>query len=497
MRGPVQPGEVIAGKYRVERKLGAGAMGVVVSATHLKLEQRVAIKLMLDAPRARPDLVARFVREGRASAKIKGEHVARVLDVGELDGGTPYIVMEYLEGVDLAALLKREGAMEPSRAVGYVLEACEAVGEAHSLGIVHRDLKPANLFLATLPGGARLVKVLDFGVSKAGGDLAASGLGLTSAEAMLGSPLYTSPEQLRSSRDADARSDLWSLGVILYELLAGRTPFRGDIITELLIDIMTNRPPPIGRAGVPPELEAAVLRCLRRPPEERFADVAEFAAALAPFGPPGAEEMAERVACVLYGAERPRSVPPRSAGSPRSARPVTTSAGPTSRSIGATAHSGAPGPGPEPGWRGPVTLVAFAGALVGLVAIATIALLRPAAPRATAIAPLDAPSARATNASPPAAPPPDPAAPTPAPDPTVQPASAPAAVAPASAIGAGEGAPTAPEGSAKAPEAKAAPEGPGKRPPKGASTAPPSRPNAPAARPPVAAPPTAFDMPIK
>ncbi|HEU4406519.1 MAG TPA: serine/threonine-protein kinase [Polyangiaceae bacterium] len=492
---PVRPGEVIAGKYRVERKLGAGAMGLVVSATHLQLEQRVAIKLMLDAPRARPDLVARFVREGRAAAKIKGEHVARVLDVGELEGGAPYIVMEYLEGLDLAALLKREGPMEAERVVGYLLEACEALAEAHALGIVHRDLKPANLFLAKQPDGSQVIKVLDFGVSKTGGDLAASGLGLTAAEAMLGSPLYTSPEQLRSSREADARSDLWSLGVILYELLAGRTPFRGEVITELVVDIMLNPPPPIGRADVPPELEAAVVRCLSRAREERFGDVAELAAALAPFGPPGAEEAAERVARVLYP-NRPRSLPPPRSTPPRSGRAAATSGGPTARSIEGSARSDAPGPPPGPAWRGLAMLVGFGGALAGLVAIVTLALLRPGAPRVSASSSVDLASARPAAGAPSAAAPPrDPPAAAPTLAPPSPAAAAPEASASAAPATPGRGASTA-KASAKASEPAAAAEGPGKRPPRGHVASPPTRPTGAAARPPAAAP-TAFDMPIK
>ncbi|HEU4409644.1 MAG TPA: protein kinase [Polyangiaceae bacterium] len=301
MSAVVRMGDIVAGKYRVERVLGKGAMGVVVAATHVELEQRVAIKLMTGDLLERPEMLARFRQEARAVAKLKNAHVARVLDVGELAGGAPFMVMEYLEGQDLAALLSSRGPLPAAEAAGYVLEACEALAEAHARGIVHRDLKPENLYLATMPDGSSLVKLLDFGIAKGPSE---PGLRLTSAAAVMGSPLYMPPEQLRSARDVDARSDIWSLGVILYELLAGRTPFGGDDLTELVADVMNNPPPPLGRADLPAGLEAVVVRCLRRERDERYADVASLASALAPFGPPAARASAERASRVLKAAAR-------------------------------------------------------------------------------------------------------------------------------------------------------------------------------------------------
>ena len=217
---PVKLGEMLAGKYRVERVLGAGGMGVVVLARHVQLDQLVALKFLLAQSLTNPKVVARFEREARAVVKLKSEHVARVLDVGTMEAGAPYIVMEYLEGEDLSQTVERRGPLPVAEAVDYLLQACEALAEAHGMGIVHRDLKPGNLFLTRRVDGKSLVKVLDFGISKLEGGR--EDLALTQPAEVVGSPKYMSPEQLRASRLADARSDIWSLGVILYELITDR-----------------------------------------------------------------------------------------------------------------------------------------------------------------------------------------------------------------------------------------------------------------------------------
>ncbi len=295
----VLPGDVIAGKYRVDRVLGAGGMGVVVAATHQQLDQRVALKFLLPEVAAHEDLVARFLREARAAVKIHSEHVSRVLDVGTLGTGAPYMVMELLDGDDLEQVLARRGPLPVPEVVGYLLQACEAVAEAHSLGIVHRDLKPANLFLARRPSGPPIVKVLDFGISKA--PLSAKEKALTQEAALMGSPAYMSPEQMRASRDVDARSDIWSLGVVLHELLTQSLPFPGESVTVLITTALHEPHVPMRaqRAGIPTELQAVVDRCLEKEAERRFASMAELARALVPFGPPRCEQSLERISTVL------------------------------------------------------------------------------------------------------------------------------------------------------------------------------------------------------
>jgi serine/threonine-protein kinase len=277
-------GEVVGGKFRVMRLLGQGGMGAVFAAQHEILGREVALKLLLAEALGEPEAVKRFLNEARAASRIQGDHVARVLDVGLLDDGRPYISMELLEGEDLASVLEKHGALEPTAAVDLLLQAMEAIAEAHALGIVHRDLKPSNLFLAARPDGSTLLKVLDFGIAKvAGGDPQLQVQ--TSTKAMMGSPLYMSPEQIRSVKSADAQSDVWALGAIGYELLTGSPPFRGESIGEVFLAIVEQVPEPAHerRPGVPPELSAVLARCLQRDRALRFQNVAELAAALVPF----------------------------------------------------------------------------------------------------------------------------------------------------------------------------------------------------------------------
>jgi len=280
----IREGSVLAGKYRVDRVLGAGGMGQVVAAHHLGLDSKVAIKLLLPEMLAHKDVVARFAQEARAAARITNEHVARVFDVGTLDDGVPYMVMEYLDGFDLGEWLRRDGRLPVAQAVDFVLQACEGVAEAHGVGIVHRDLKPANLFCVSRPDGSFCIKVLDFGISK----LSAAGgsLSMTATAAVMGTPYYMSPEQMESARDVDARTDLWSLGIILFELITGRHPFGGQTLPEVCFRIATHPAPRIReqRSDVPPGVEAAILKCLEKRSTDRFSSVAELAASLAAFG---------------------------------------------------------------------------------------------------------------------------------------------------------------------------------------------------------------------
>jgi len=280
------PGTVLCGKYEVARVLGRGGMGVVVAARHLRMSRDVALKILLPALRSQPDIVARFEREGRAAAQIQGDHVARVLDVDALPDGSPFMVMELLRGNDLAEILAARGKLPHPEAVGYLLEACAGMVEAHRAGIVHRDLKPSNLFVDR-QGARPLLKILDFGISKVTDDASAS---MTATTTVFGTPLYMSPEQVRSTKNVDARADIWSLGVVLYELLAGEPPFQAPSAPAIIAAIIADRPTPIAerRPDLPAGLADALMRALEKDPAARYPDVQAFAAALAPFGPEGA-----------------------------------------------------------------------------------------------------------------------------------------------------------------------------------------------------------------
>jgi len=207
----LREGDLLAGKYRIDRVLGQGGMGLVLAAFHLELEQPVAVKVLHPELAERGDAAAPFRREARAAAKIKSEHVVRVLDVGTLDGGGAYMVMEYLEGNDLSEEMQRRGQLPVYETLDFMLQACEAVSEAHIAGIIHRDLKPANLFLSRRPDCSRVAKVLDFGISKSVVPGSTSDPSLTITSTIMGSPLYMSPEQMRSAKHVDARTDIWSL----------------------------------------------------------------------------------------------------------------------------------------------------------------------------------------------------------------------------------------------------------------------------------------------
>ena len=306
---PVKEGDILASKYRVEKVLGVGGMGVVVAAHHVDLDQRVALKFLLPNAATNEDLVNRFLREARASVRLKGSHVAKTLDVGRLEDGCPYIVMEFLDGHDLNAEIRSKAAAMPiDIACSFVLQAAEGLAEAHSLGIVHRDLKPGNLFLTRGVDGRPLVKVLDFGISKTmdtsvGGD----GLSLTNTEMLLGSPLYMSPEQMRSSKHVDERSDLWALGVIAYELLTTKLPFEASSILELCFKVsQENAPSPqMWRPDLPDALCAAVLKCLQKNAADRFSNVGELAQAFEPFALARDRGTAERALDVLGASKRP------------------------------------------------------------------------------------------------------------------------------------------------------------------------------------------------
>jgi serine/threonine-protein kinase len=306
----VREGDVLAGKYRIERLLGVGGMGVVVAARHEQLDQLVAIKFIRDDALDNDEAVERFLREARSAARLKSEHVARVLDVGRLESGAPYMVMEFLEGNDLAHTLTQDGPMAVDLAASLLTQVCEAVAEAHAAGIVHRDLKPENLFLTRTVGGSPKMKVLDFGVSKSSRLTDDPRAKLTRTRTMLGSPLYMAPEQMRSSRDVDARGDVWALGVVLFELLTGRSPFEAETMPELCLKIVSEPPLSLARLrpAVPPALVEIVERCLEKDRNKRYANASELAVALAPFVPPRNSVYSMRPPDALTGGSPPASL---------------------------------------------------------------------------------------------------------------------------------------------------------------------------------------------
>jgi serine/threonine-protein kinase len=321
-----QPGQILAGKFRVDRVLGQGGFGVVVAATHLHLNERVALKFLLPSALQNPQLVGRFLREAQAAVRIKSEHVARVSDVGQLPTGEPYMVMEYLHGQDLAGHIEQHGPLPPQQAASFLLQALEAIAEAHSLGIVHRDLKPANLFLTRRADGSTLIKVLDFGISK----MASEGQGgLTATGAIMGSPYYMSPEQLTDMKLVDVRSDIWSLGVVFFELVTGKIPFPDDgQIGQLVAAILTKPPCSVRqlRPDLRPEIDALVQRCLQKQQDARFQNVGQLAEALAPLAGEEGRVSVSRITSLTRGSSVGLEMPAPPATSTHAATSELTSA---------------------------------------------------------------------------------------------------------------------------------------------------------------------------
>ncbi|MDI1437671.1 serine/threonine-protein kinase [Polyangium sorediatum] len=286
VQSQVAVGEILAGKYRVERTLGMGGMGVVVAVTHLELRDERAIKLVR-ADLTHPQIIERFLREARVVVKLRSEHVAQVYDIGRLPTGAPFMVMELLHGDDLSALLKKRGTLPVHEAVLYVMQACDALAEAHGRGIVHRDLKPANLFLTHREDGSPCIKVLDFGVSKHVPEEGESAeLEMTSNGDIMGSPLYMAPEQMRAAREVDARADIWALGAILYKLVTGRAPFQRATTPEICMAVLGSEMAPLPsslQGGIPSGLEAVIMRCLCKDVDSRFPRALDLKAALSPY----------------------------------------------------------------------------------------------------------------------------------------------------------------------------------------------------------------------
>jgi eukaryotic-like serine/threonine-protein kinase len=401
----ISPGAVLAGKYLVGKIIGAGAVGVVLEATNIELDERVAIKCLRPEMLGDQGMVARFAREAKAAAAIKSEYVATVHDVGTTEEGVPYMVMEYLEGIDLGTLVAEKGTLSPRVAVEYALQVCEALAIAHAKGIVHRDIKPENLLLAERAGGMPIVKVLDFGISKTAltGSIFKHELPIVKTVNLMGTPLYMSPEQVRASDSVDVRSDVWSLGMVLYEILTGQTAFVANSITEICAAILEAEPRPIEmhRSDLPAGLVEVITRCLQKDATKRYPNIAELALALMPFGPKRTRLNVERAVAVL-----------RSSGHASAHLKVTSTVPPASSDLSLTPIPRAPSvpgnvsveavlPTADLPVRKPKRTAAIAIAVVVLAIAGVIAL---AAGRTGAAHPVVA----ATASAPPAPPPPPP-----------------------------------------------------------------------------------------
>jgi Protein kinase domain len=415
--GIIPIGVVLAGRYRVERVLGQGGMGVVVKAMHLQLNQPVAMKFLLPEVLGNQQVVQRFLREAQAAVRLKSEHVARVIDVGSLDSGAPYMVLEYLEGADLSNFPRSQ--LSVGGVVDLVLQACEALAEAHSLGIVHRDIKPANFFITRGSDGSPLLKVLDFGISKS----PAAGSNLTATQSVMGTPAYMSPEQMRSSRDVDHRTDIWALGVVLYELLQGMPPYGGDTFSSMVIKVV-NDPLPRMTVALPGDLDAIVYRCLEKDPARRFQNVADLAQALAKY--------AQSDTQAAISVQRTRSI------IGLEARRSSVESGAGGRAIPPSTLSGAAGARTSPGSTRRWPIFAGLGVLVAVVAVAVVASnggggqkAAGPGPAAPAAPPSAAAPPAATPTAPPATTPPAPGAVATTPAPAATPPAAPAAQPPA------------------------------------------------------------------
>jgi len=335
----VSVGELIGGKYLIEGVIGEGGMGVVFAATHVDLHCTVALKVIRREFQQQPDLVARLMLEARAAAQIRSEHVCRVLDVARLESGVPYVVMEYLEGKNLAKLLEAKGRLSEKVAIDYVLQACEALAEAHRIGIVHRDLKPENLFLAEFPDGRRAIKVLDFGISKMLGGLPLpTNDGLTNPSAAMGSPLYMAPEQMAAARDVDSRADIWALGAILYQLVTGRIAFDGASLPAVCAAVLQQDPVPVRDyvEELSPVVELAITGCLVKDRGQRVASVAALAKLIAPYGSSSSIQSALRISRLMHETTESPESSENSSGTLLSPRQLPTPRTPIPRATGPT-----------------------------------------------------------------------------------------------------------------------------------------------------------------
>ncbi len=428
-------GLVLGGKYRVMRKLGEGGMGSVYEGMHELIGKRVAIKTLNPEFTKNPAVVERFRREARAATAAGNEHIIDVTDLGDLPDGSPFLVMEYLDGRDFAHLLESDGALPVGRAVRIVRQVCDALAAAHSKGIVHRDLKPENIYLVQRKGETDFVKVLDFGISKMREATEGVSKSLTQTGTAMGTPHYMSPEQAQGLAITDHRTDIYALGVILYYAITGYTPFDSETYVGLVVQIMQDEPRKLSayRSDVPAELEAVVLRCLAKKPEQRPATVDELAAALAPFEglnrkatlvefagtlPPGAPDPADTQRVEIDGP----ALPPKTNIGPHTdpkAKPAVapyTGSNPESAMASGESVAGLPTANRKP--------ILLAGVVLGVLAIAIIGIALTTSGGESGSA-----GAASTNAATPQTTPTPAPAPAAAPAP-VEPAAAPTTAAP-------------------------------------------------------------------
>jgi serine/threonine protein kinase len=365
---PIEPGERIANRYVVERFVAEGGMSIVVAAMHEDLGEQVAIKILKPSFLGDEDLVRRFAREAKTTARIKSDYSVKIYDVGFDDRRGPFMVMEFLEGRDLSQILEVEKRLEGKRAAELFIQACDALAAAHSTKVIHRDVKPQNLFIQK-KGSLETLKMLDFGISKAAltGSVLKNDISMVETTTLLGSPVYMSPEQMRSSSKVDARSDIWSFGVSLYEALTGAAPFEAETVTELCALVLEEIPklPHERIASIDPGLSDVVMKCLKKDPNDRFQNVGELASALLPFAPSRSRGVLESINNVLISTGTNLRLTPQAASSPPDALAAKAETAPavalhvTQNSVQATAPEQAKSSGPK--------------VLAGLAAVALLA----------------------------------------------------------------------------------------------------------------------------
>ena len=315
----MKAGDLIDGKYRIVRLMGEGGMGAVWEVRHEVMGQRFALKTLHPQYASDTSMVQRFIREARAASAIGSEHIVYITDAGQAADGSSFLVMEYLEGEDLGEVLKREGRLDQARAIELMLQVCDALQPAHERGIIHRDLKPANLFLVQREKYGEWVKVVDFGIAKVAAKVTGEQGSLTKTGAMMGTPFFMAPEQFQKAKHVVHRADIYSCGVILYQLLSGKVPYDADTFSELVFAVATEPPIPLSSAwpGVDPDLEAVVMRAISKEAGDRYQSMGRLAESLKPFSTVGIPVISSQSPLSTFVAEpHPEAVTPPSPAIP-------------------------------------------------------------------------------------------------------------------------------------------------------------------------------------